>query len=318
MHSSVFMVNEEPYCIWEVDLPERNREFLDGIDTEYLDYLLKVHGEAEDEKRASIALRSGLHHGMETMFSLLGAFIQAPDCVHAWIAKCSNKELRNIVKKIDGRNNKLFTKLNIDPVSWEGVASAVFNSYKPHTEKNKTTSHLFATLWRKLAHEFVSSDHIDEYNSIKHGFRIRSGGFALAVGLEHEYGIAPPANEMKLIGKSDYGSTFFRVEPVSNGKRNRSLRSRRISLNWSIERTMLLIQLVAMSINNITSALKIINGANSGTCKFIRPQEDADFEKPWSYSPGVTSCKLDFILPEDQIRSVTKSELLELIRNAKS
>jgi len=318
VHSSVFMVHQEPYRIWEVDLPERNREFLDGIDTEYLDYLLSVHGEVEDEKRASIALRTGLHHGMETMFSLMGAYIQAPDCVHAWIAKCSNKELRNIVEKIDGRANTLFTKLNIDSVSWETVAGAVLSGYMPNTERNKTTIQLFASLWRRLSHEFIGSDHIDEYNSIKHGFRIRAGGYALAVGLEHEYGVAPPADEMKLVGKSDYGSTFFRIESVGNGKRNRSLRSRRVSLNWSIERTILLLQLVSMSITNITSALKIINSTKPGTCRFVRPQEDSDFEKPWSYSPGVTSCNMDFVLPEDQIRSVTKSELLEALENAKS
>lgn len=29
----------------------------------------------------------------------------------------------------------------------------------------------------------MDMNHVDEYNSIKHGFRIRSGGFALAVGL---------------------------------------------------------------------------------------------------------------------------------------
>jgi len=118
VHSSIFVVNEEPYCIWEVDLPARNMEFLDGIDTEYFDYVLKVHAEAEDEKRASIALRTGLHHAMETMFSLLGAYIQAPDCVHAWVAKCSNKDLRELVKKVASFQNDLCTKLNIDKVSW--------------------------------------------------------------------------------------------------------------------------------------------------------------------------------------------------------
>lgn len=72
MQNSIFVVNEEPYCIWEVDLPGRNIEFLDGIDTEYFDYVLKVHAETEDEKRASIALRTALHHATEAMFSLWG------------------------------------------------------------------------------------------------------------------------------------------------------------------------------------------------------------------------------------------------------
>lgn len=137
MQSSIFIVNEEPYCIWEVDLPERNMEFLDGIDTEYFDYVLKVHVEAEDEKRASIALRTTLHHAMETMFSLLGAYIQAPDCVHAWIAKCSNKDLRDFVDKIGHFRNNFFTKLNIENVSWGNVADSVFRCYLPETEKTE-------------------------------------------------------------------------------------------------------------------------------------------------------------------------------------
>ncbi len=317
MQSSIFVVNEEPYCIWEVDLPGRNNEFLDGIDTEYLDYLLKVHVEAEDEKRASIALRGTLHHAMETMFSLLGAYIQAPDCVYAWIAKCSNKNLRELVVKVGASRNDLFTKLNIENVSWSSVADSVFRCYLPETEKNKKTAQLFATLWSRLAHEYTNSNHVNEYNSIKHGFRIRSGGFALAVGLEHEYGVSPPPEEMKLIGKSDFGTTFFRIESIGKGKGNRSLRSRRTSLNWNIEKTILILQLVSMSVKNITSALKIANGAQPGTCKFFRPQEDSDFDKPWSYSHGVTVCNMDFVISEDQVASVTRSELLKTVTDAK-
>lgn len=317
MHSSIFVVNEEPYCIWEVDLPARNMEFLDGIDTEYFDYVLKVHAEAEDEKRASIALRTGLHHAMETMFSLLGAYIQAPDCVHAWVAKCSNKDLRELVKKVASFRNDLCTKLNIDKVSWGNVADSVFRCYLPETEKNKKTAQLFASLWNRLAHEYTDKNHVDEYNSIKHGFRIRSGGFTLAVGLEHEHGVAPPSEEMKLVGKSEFGTTFFRIESIGEGKGNRSLSSRRISLNWNIEKTILLLQLVSMSVTNIISALKIANGAQPGTCKFFRPQEDSDFEKPWSYSPGVTICNMDFVISEGQVSSVTKSELLKILTDAK-
>lgn len=43
MQNSIFVVNEEPYCILEVDLLERNNEFLDGIDTEYFDSSCSLH-----------------------------------------------------------------------------------------------------------------------------------------------------------------------------------------------------------------------------------------------------------------------------------
>jgi hypothetical protein len=81
LQNSIFIVNEEPYCIWEVNLANRNNEFLDSIDTKYFDYILNVHLDSDDEKRAEIALRATLHHAMETMFLLLGAYIQAPNWV---------------------------------------------------------------------------------------------------------------------------------------------------------------------------------------------------------------------------------------------
>lgn len=317
MDSSIFVVNQEPYCIWEIDVQERNKEFLDGIDIDFFDYVVELHLNSDDEKRASIALRSTLHHAMETMFSLLGAYIQAPDCAYAWIAKCSNRELRDFIGSIGNYKNDLFTKLLIERVSWEEISKSVFRGYLPGTEKNEKTAELYARLWSRLAREFLDQSHIDEYNSIKHGFRIRSGGFSLAVGVEHEYGIPPPSEEMRALGGSEHGTTYFKLEPIGGSKGNRSLRSRRHSLNWRVEKTALLIQLVSMSITNVTSALKIANGAEGGTCKFLRPIEDEDFEKPWSFSTGVIRFDMDFVIPENEVVSTTRSELLKRINEAK-
>ncbi len=317
MQNSILVVNEEPYCIWEIDIAERNSEFLDGIDVKYFDYLLNAYLDSEDEKRAAIALRATLHHAMETMFSLLGAYIQAPDCAYAWIAKCSNNNLRQLVKNIGSYPNTLFTKLNIEQVSWESISKKVFQCYKPDSDKNAQTAKLFALLWQRLSHELSDANHVNEYNSIKHGFRVRSGGFSLAVGLEHEYGVAPPAEEMKMIGSSEHGSSFFRIEPVGTSKRNRSIRSKRTSINWKVEKVILLIQLVSMSINNIVSALKIANGKTAETCKFLRPEEDDFFDKPWSYGTGVISCNIDFVISEDDVFSTTRKELLERLNEHK-
>lgn len=318
MDSSIFVVNQEPYCIWEIDIKGRNKEFLDGIDTEFFDYVVELHLNADDEKRASIALRSTLYHAMETMFSLLGAYIQAPDCAYAWIAKCSNCELREFIGSLENYKNDLFTKLLIERVSWEEISKSVFRGYLPETEKNENTTKLYARLWRRLAREFLDQSYIDEYNSIKHGFRIRSGGFSLAVGAEHEYGVPPPAEEMRALGGSEHGSTYLKLEPIGDPKGNRSLRSRRCSLNWRIEKTALLIQLISMSITNVTSALKIANGAEGGTCKFLRPVEDDDFENPWSFPTGVTNFNMDFVIPENEVVRTTRSELLKRINEGKT
>ncbi|MDP2278554.1 MAG: hypothetical protein Q8K51_10055, partial [Nitrospirota bacterium] len=126
----------------------------------------------------------------------------------------------------------------------------------------------------------------------------------------------PPDNEMQIIGHSDYGATFLKLETIGNEKRNRSLRSRRISLNWKVEKVSLLIQLISMSITNVVSALKIANGSNPATNKFVRPTEDDDFKKPWMYSPGVTVCSLDFVIDESKAIPATRKELLDKLKEA--
>jgi hypothetical protein len=318
MDNTIIVVNNEPYCIWDHDLKGRNNEFLESIDVEYFDYVLNTHLSTEDEKRAAVSLRMSFHHVLETMFSLLGSYVQAPDCAYAWIIKCSTTDLREVVRRVNQGDKSLFAKLKLTDVSWQAIAELIFCCYMPSTEKNKITIELFARLWQRLAYEFLDQDYIDEYNSLKHGFRIRAGGFALAVGLEHQYGVPPPADEMKLIGKSEYGSSFFKLEPIGPEKKNRSLRSRRISLNWKIEKITLLIQLISMSINNITSALKFLNGYSPSSLKFTRPTEDDDFEKPWLYSPGVTRFNMDFTIDENSVVPTNRKELLERLKEKES
>ena len=243
MQTTIFTVNDEPYCLWEEDSVARNLEFLNGLDPDYFEYSLNTHIASEDEKRASIALRVSLHHSIETLFSLLGAYIQAPDCAYAWIAMYSNADLRTLVERIGKGDPTTFTKLNLPAVTWKAVAESIFSTYMPGTDRQTKTVEKFSGLWHALSHELTDQALIIEYNSLKHGFRVRPGGFALAVGVEHTPGTAPPPDEMRLLGKSDYGATFFKIEPLWPEQKSRSVRSRRTSVNWSVERIVLLHQL---------------------------------------------------------------------------
>lgn len=314
MQSSIFAVNDEPYCLWEVDLAERTRKFLDGIDPDYFDYLLQAHANTKDENRAMVALRLSLHHATETMFSLLGSFAQAPDCPYAWIAKCSNAELREFTERVSREDATLITKLNIPTISWTLVAGAVFATYMPGTDRQKDTIKCFARLWGSLTRDFVNQTHVDEYNALKHGFRTRHGGFTLKAGVESVYGVSPPDSEMKTFGQSKFGATFLKIESLGSAKGNPNIRSRQISLNWSLERVVLLLQLVHMSINNVVSALKVVNDYAPSDCRFLRPENDSDFEQPWTYSTNVTSINFDYILEENIIPSLSKAELLSKLR----
>lgn len=314
MQSSIFAVNDEPYCLWEFDLMARTRAFLDGIDPDYFEYVLQTHTNTADEKRSVVALRLSLHHATETLFTLLGAFVQAPDCPYAWIAKCSNQKLREFAERVSREDASLITKLNIPSTSWASVANAIFATYQPETERQKDVIRCFAQFWRTLSGELVNQSTIDEYNALKHGFRTRPGGFALAIGVESADGESPPDTEMQTIGQSKFGATFFNIEPFGSAKVTRHIRSRQISVNWSVERIVLLQQLVYMSINNVISALKVVNGYAPSTCRFLCPDDITAFEEPWTYSPGVTSINFDSVLDESLLPEVTKADLLTKLR----
>ena len=309
-----FAVNDEPFCLWEVDPEERVRSFLDGLDVDFFAYVLQTYLDTEDEDRALVAIRLALYHATETMFSLLGAFIQAPLCPYAWIAKCSNKELRVFAERVNRGDPQLITKLNLPVVNWYSVGTLVFATYQPGTERQENTIKCFADLWVRLTGDFSNQTYVDEYNALKHGFRICPGGFTLSAGIEKEYSVPPSASEMEVIGQSVFGASFFTIEPLGSVKKNQHIRSRQNCVNWSLERIILLHQLVNMSINNVVSALKAVNHYKPDQCKFLRPENDSDFSRPWMHTTGITNMSFVHQLDESRLQRLTREELLTMLR----
>ena len=316
MKQTIFAVGDEPYCLWDSDVAERTRDFLAGLDSEFFSYILLVHMETEDEKRASVSIRLALHHGTETLFSLLGAFVQAPDCPYAWIAQCRTEELRKVVSRISAGDDSLITRWEKPILGWADVSAAVLQNCQLGTEKHKHNVAGFGMAWAALAGEVQDEVMNHEYNAIKHGFRTRSGGFTLAVGLEETKGVPAPESAMNVIGRSQFGSKFYKVEKFK-GKGGRHLRSRRTSVNWSLERNILLLQLVQLSINNVISALKVANGTPASECRFQTLVEGEDFMRAWKYSTGVTSMNVDFVLDENDLPEYTKADILKAMSKRK-
>jgi len=324
MDNTVFFVNDEPYCIWEANVRERNLEFLNGIDREYFVSLANIYADwmqadnldSAQGKQIAVCIRMSYHHALETLFSLIGATIQAADCVYGWMARCDSRNLRRILSRIEKSDPHLWTKTSAIPVSWPALGQIIFQCFMPGEEKQKTTAELFSAFWRRLSVEFLNPNHIDEFNSLKHGFRVRPGGFFVSVGPETKYGVPPPKEAIKNIGGSRFGSTFFNVKKIQT--KGQSLSSRRQSVNWSLERTLLHLQLIGMSIGNIVSALRIANGVAASECRFDRPEDDADFDKSWDFKPSVLSSNFDFVLDEEQIPRLTREELVSRFSSPKT
>lgn len=157
------MVDDEPYCLWNENLRERNLELLSRIDPEYFEYVANTNFSLIDEKEtdkrtrqyAAISLRAAYSQGLETLFALLCATVQTPECIVGWMLKYGINDLENVVRKI---NNNEFSRSRVNalPVTWKIISETIFSfvdikdkeNFSPYIEK-------FANLWKNFAYEFV-------------------------------------------------------------------------------------------------------------------------------------------------------------------
>lgn len=319
----VFSVGETSYCVWGWDLPDRNLRFLDGMDEGYFIYIAETHLghiQGDQAQLASVALRAAYHLSLETFFSLLGAALQAPDCVVGWILKAQTTQIRQVVEALR-RGTMPF------PMKWKNdssafgfgdIAAAVLQCASWAQEEGDQTVARFGTLWNRLADDFLDQNMSAEYHSIKHGFRARSGGFSVRYGIEHEYGVRPPEAEMKVWGGSIFGTSFYKAEPVEGapkGGRDPHFMLRHQSINWHPKATADRMFLTALSIKNLRSFLAVANGRQPGEVSFSRPPDPDMFSEPWKHSPGVTPMNMDLRVSEEDIERIDKSQLDELVKS---
>jgi len=312
MERYVFAVGDEPFCLWGYDLARENEIFLRSFDASYFEYIARIHLnqlEGEDAPRAAVALRAAYHHGLEALFSLLGALSQAPAAVTAWIPRCSNSRLRHIVRDISA-TQPILTQRGPQPLSWQLLAEIVHSYVWVNEEPKWATATRYARLWSRFADEFLDDLHIAEYNSIKHGFRVLSGGSVLRMGVEPAYGVPAPESEMQTIGASPHGVNFSTVESIpATESRSPHVRLMHQRLNWRAESMVQALQLIAYSVNNVAGFLRVLNGAPAGSIRFHRPEDPEAFEAPWRWHVGIISGAMNFIIDEDEVIRTSRAEL---------
>jgi hypothetical protein len=182
-----FLVGERVFCLWDQDIVKLNLDFLNGIEPTYFEYLAEAHfeklGDAKEDihQHAALAIRTAFSQGLETLFALIFASIQAPHCVPVWMNTYKNRELNDLVSKVS-KYKKISSLLKTQAVTWENLADIVFEKFILE-DKNKETSikNSFGRLWSQFATIYLQDGFTTEYNSIKHGLRIRPGGFSFAM-----------------------------------------------------------------------------------------------------------------------------------------
>lgn len=308
-----FAVNETPHCLWDLDIHASNLDFINNIDPRYFEHIANLHSqflEGEEKQYAAVALRIAYSHGLESLFALLCAAAQAPDCIVGWLLRYKNTELNEVIKKISERK-PIYTRLRANPVTWAVMADLIFTYVK--TDDDEKDSHIrnsFARLWARFATDYLNLEHGFEYNSIKHGLRVKMGGSYFALGVEDTPGVPAPPERIRIVGQSDFGSSFFIPDKLHDG-RNFSIRHH--SLNWNPQNFVYALHLISFSITNVLGFLRIFYGVPANEVQFSWPSEDSMYQEPWKRNTGMTF-NWNSPTTESDITPLSKEDILSVYK----
>lgn len=315
-----YYVGTRPQMTWAWDLQERNLRFLRSIDPGYYRHIARVHGpllEGDDAGAQYAAATIRIAHGQatETLFALLGAFTQAPHRPIGWMLAYSNAELRSVVDRLASYEGMTeFTQWK-GTVTLDELSAVTLECSGWDAAKQTLVAEAFARVWHLWAGELLDENRVFEYNSLKHGSRAALGGFTLAIGQEVTYGVPAPAENMRSLGGSNFGSTFFTPNEV-HGKLHRYPRSQ--SHNWSAVALVSGLDLLAMSIQNVLSYLRITGGDDPAECTFVKPADESAFDLPFTATGGMSSMSMDLNLTDANIERLTKEQVVGKLRRSET
>ena len=312
MRKTVFFVGERPCAVWGTDIHKRNMTFLTNFDTKYFEYLADIHFSqigSDVAQQAATALRTSYGLGLETFFSLLGAAIQAPDCVFGWLFKYKDSDLALVINCIMGKE-RLQTRL-FGHLSWESLSNLVNrNLVLDDKEKENEIKARYAKLWEYLAMNYLDNDLRNEFNSVKHGLRLQPGGIQVAIGQQDRPDMPAPPERMQSIPGSKFGATVLRLERIGGLKHDYHIKED--SRNWDISSLTGRIRMISMSIGNVISFLLIQNGQDPTHSRFFWPEDLEDFDKVWEPSFVLTRVIWGVRIDEKDIKP-TQTEDVEKV-----
>ena len=315
---AAYFVGNRPQVTWAWDLSDRNLSFLRGIDAGYFEHVAVTEGgliDSDGSQYAAAALRVAYGQGLETLMALASAAMQAPRCVIGWMLAYRNEDLRTVVEAATRGGVPIERDPSVSNPSFASLAQSVLGSCQWEPEKRNRLAVHFGRLWSRWGAEFLDQRATSEYNSFKHGMRASLGGLHLAIGVEDTYGVAARPEAMVSLGGSEFGSTFFCAEDIHTRLHQYP---RRTSRNWSPLAMAHALHLLAMSIENVVSYLRIIGGDDPSECRFTTPSAEESFELPWQDSSGITFTNMDLVVRSDQINAFTKNEVLAILKSAKT
>lgn len=290
LYPHLFAVDETAVVFWERKGQERQLSFLNAIDAKYFEYVARINEpelDGEQKLRAAAAVRLVYSQALECLFALIGAALQAPTCPAGWMLKYRVSDIESLLKKITSEQ-PFRTRLFLKKPGWRGVIPAILPLDPDATDADALYAP-FIRLWKSLAKEFTDEHFQPEYNSLKHGFRVRSGEWFLAMGREETPGVRAPASAMRLVSKSNFGSSF--LMPVNMKRYQFQFAEQRV--NWNPHAFIKRMPLIVMSIENVVTTLQMWNGAVPDTAHFSRVTSEM-ISAAWDESLQISTSKLGF------------------------
>jgi hypothetical protein len=308
---SSFVVDTTPRCMWGVDLREQNQRFLDGIDPKFFNYVADVHTtalEGPERKHAALAIRLAYAQALETLFALLCAAVQAPNCPLGWLLTYTNRDIKSVVRKIT-EGAPVLSRNVTRPVTWRSLSRDIHAFTHKDRREDERIKDLFADTWEALAADFVDRLAGDEYNSIKHGFRVTPGGSSLIIREP-----APSTDPPILESHSEFGTRFFRVEGLS--PKGTNFFAPNAMRNWTPVALAVRMELIAVSIINIVSYLQLTYGTSRESVDFRWPVETEALDLAWKADYKVESGQGGYTITARHINPMLESEILASYGNA--
>ena len=311
MERALVFVGNHHFGVWDPRMAEQNRMCLRSLDYRYFQYLASVHTRQVGKQRAqhaAVALRTAYALSIETLFALVGSAIQAPVCVHAWLGLYRVRDLKDVASYLSG--GAAVPNVNKGALSWDALSRIVHACLKLRdgTTEDRIKD-AFGRFWRQLAREVAAEESLgEEYNAVKHGFRIQAGGFDLQMGPPVKDGEpSPTEGSWQSLGTSDYGATLLRLLPIGPRGVDREVVIE--SRNWDPPTMARKLRLVAMSINNVVSHLRILNGEDATKVRFVWPKSLGAFREAWRPMPGVKKFTMGPSLSAADIQPTTRQDV---------
>lgn len=316
---AAFFVGRRPQMSWAWDMPERQLEFLRGIDARYFEHVAVSQGallESDQRQYAAAAIRVAYGQSLETLMAFIGAAVQAPHSTLGWMLSYKNEDLRTVIKDLVGTPptlDYLHPWIGSEPL--KSLAEQMLALTDQDADGKDRLARVFARVWSRWCTEFLDPNEAFEYNSLKHGTRARLGGFELFIGPEHQPGVPADLTNMRMFGSSEFGSTFFVAEKLSGALHHYPRKHSRI---WSPDSLAYGLQLMAISINNVVAILRLMNDDDPRDCEFRVPQDEEAFDLPWRSTSGVRSMSLDLKLTLENIDAIPSKELESQLRASRA